>query len=538
METSSTTTSIPRGAAPATAAGRPTTRDADGLVVRTVAGQVEGRTQPVRQGECRVWFGVPFGDLPPEARFRAADEPQRWLGVRDCVISGPRAPQVDRPGDVGAARHPQSERDCLTVNVWAPPASRGGGHPVLVWFHGGGFANGSTADPSAAGDVLAAEHDVVVVHAAYRLGVLGALSLDHLLGDSFARSGSAGLGDQVQALRWVRENIEEFGGDPGSVTIAGESAGGSSVSTLLGTPAALPLVRRAIVQSGPHRAVPRDQGIEIADRVLAALGLQPSDAGELLGAPVRDLLRAQAVVLADLAQHEPSERVVPFVPVVGTDLLPVDPAGEGTGFADGIDLLAGTALDEAALFLSGARGRTGAEHQRTLDAVLARQPVPDAAATWAAAFEADTGTPATGYPALEGYLTDLYYRAGTDRLLDSRASAHGSTSAYLFTWRSDASPEMGAAHSIDTPFVFGHLDRGTTRDLVGPDAPAHLSQAMTQAWATFVHTGRPAADGLPDWPEHDPRRRATMLLGDECAVVDDPRPHLRRWWREASVPRV
>ncbi|ACZ21198.1 carboxylesterase type B [Sanguibacter keddieii DSM 10542] len=531
MATSSTTTTGQRRTLDA--------HDTDGLVVRTVAGQVEGRTQPVREGECRVWFGVPFGDLPPDStRFRAASEPQRWTGVRDCVTSGPRAPQADRPGDVRAASHPQSERDCLTVNVWAPPASRGGGHPVLVWFHGGGFTGGSTADPSAAGDVLAAEHDVVVVHAAYRLGVLGALTLDHLLGDAFARSGSAGLGDQVQALRWVRENIEEFGGDPGSVTIAGESAGGSSVSTLLGTPAALPLVHRGIVQSGPHRAVSREQGIETTDRVLDALGLRRADAGTLLGAPVRDLLRAQGAVLADLARSAPSERVVPFVPVIGSDLLPADPAGDGTHFADGIDLLAGTALDEAALFLFGARGRSGEDNQRTLDDLLARQPAPDAAVTWAAAFEADTRTAATGYPALEAYLTDLYYRAGTDRLLDSRVSAQGSTSAYLFTWRSDAVPELGAAHSIETPFVFGHLDRGTTRDLVGPDAPRDLSQAMTEAWATFVHTGRPAAAGLPDWPEHDPRRRATMLLGSESTVVDDPRPHLRRWWREAEVPRV
>lgn len=413
------------------------------------------------------------------------------------------------------------DEDCLYLNIHAP--AEPGPHPVLVWVHGGGYTSGASFEGVYDGGRLA-RRGVLVVTVAYRLGALGLLQLRHLLGDEYAASSTNALLDVVRALRWVREHIAAFDGDPDRVTLGGFSAGAKLTANLLALPAARGLFHRAIVQSGgAHtvRTVPEAE--QATGHVLAALGLGADRAAELIDVPSSDLLDAQ-----EQAIGRGTARFV-FRPVVDpAGPLPVTPLRAIRG---DVPILLGSNQDEEQMF--AVTEGTGAREPGPADLANLRRP--DALAELVRTY-------AEMYPDLNGrsrrirLLTAESYGIPTVRLAEAQLAAGGTAYMYRFRWAPRAHPQrLGSPHAIDIPFVFGTLDTPLGRWLTGgvPPAARELSDRIQQAWVAFVKGGPPVADGLPAWPRYDPTERRTMLLDVPATVVGDPDREERRVWDHA-----
>jgi para-nitrobenzyl esterase len=421
--------------------------------------------------------------------------------------------------------HPMSE-DCLVLNVFSPAAD-GARRPVVVWIHGGGFVMGSGSQPLYNAASFVTRHDLVVVSINYRLGLLGLLYLGELAGEPY-RHGNVTLLDQAAALRWVRENIAAFGGDPARVTVMGESAGAISVAGLLAMPAARGLFDRAILQSGATELMPtsRAEATELARRVLADLG---TDVAGLADVPAERLVAVQERFVR-------TRGIGAFQPYVDGESIPRPPL-EAVRGGDGakVPLLIGTNRDEWALFdLFLGKSATGAQkaylrdrlgedllriHAACRDARGIRTAAPGPART------ADAG-------AWIDVIGDVLFRIPAIRLAEAHAR-HAPVWMYRFDWESPARDgRLGAAHAVELPFVWNQLDLPVSQALVGEDAPGArpLAAQIHGAWAAFIRAGEPAAEGLPAWPRHDEPRRATMLLDREPRVADDPDRALRELW--------
>ena len=500
------------------------------VTIQTVSGKVAG----VRDDGVEIFRGVPFARPPlGKLRFRAPVPPERWEGVRDASEFGGSAPQgrieLDvLPGmDVGR----QSE-DCLYLNVYTPVADDAQ-RPVLVWIHGGAFVIGSGSQVLYDGAPLARRGDVVVVTVNYRLGTLGFLHLADLCGEAIGTNPNAGILDQVAALEWVRDNIAQFGGDPANVTIFGESAGGMSVGTLLGLPAARGLFRRAIPQSGAaHNAASRETASKVAELYLGELGVAPADAEKLRELPCEELLEAQGRLLQRLQQEPIEGAALTLGPVVDGDALtkrPIDAIREGS--ARGVDILVGTNRDEWRLFAAMDPEILTLDDAKLLKDVEQRVPSRDGSGTshasllieaYRKAREGKAGTSPQGlFCAIE---TDRIFGIPAVRLADAQVAEGERVYAYLVTWESPLLGGMlGACHAVELPFVFGTLEHAELFAGSGPDAKS-LEARIMDAWLAF------ARDGDPGWEPYDTERRATMFLGRECEVVSAPFEDERRAW--------
>jgi para-nitrobenzyl esterase len=478
------------------------------IEVRTVAGRVRGRSV---DGVAR-FLGVPFA-APPVGplRFAAPAPAARWEGVRDATAPGPNAPQPRRaiPGiDLtpiigrGWRRSGADPDDYLTVDVWTPDPG-GAGLPVLVFVHGGAFIAGEPGSPTYDGTALA-RSGVVLVAVTYRLGVEGFVAFD-------GGATNIGLRDQLAALTWVQHNVAAFGGDPGRVTVFGESAGAMSIGCLLGSPLSRGLFGRAVVQSGGAEMV-RSAGptARFAAAVAAELGVAPHAeavrglgfdrtlaAQETLSDPARrgDLREADGV--------DPGFGLGGFLPVLGDDVLPEHPLrAVAAGSAADVDLLVGSNSEEMNLYYvpTGVVDVVNAAQVRAM--VGAVHPRPD---------ELLAGADASPGQALTRVMNELVFHGPTRRLAHAHAEAARTarTHAYDFAWRSPAcGGRLGACHGLELPFVFDTLDTATGPDgLLGPadtDAtapPQALADRMRDAWVAF------ARDGDPGWPSGpDPHR--------------------------------
>ena len=500
------------------------------LIVETSHGPVRG----VREGALAVFRGIPYARPPlGELRFRPAEPPLRWAEVRDANAFGPACLQpTDMVSTMLGFDGEASSEDCLTINLWVPPAD-GPQRPVLVWIHGGAFVVGSGSRRLTDAAALAERGEVIVVSCNYRLGALGFLFLGEHDGSAVGAVPNLGLLDQVAALRWVRREIAAFGGDPDNVTVFGESAGSVSVACLLAMPHARGLFRRAILQSGSANLVaPPARAARVADNVLQQLGIAPGRLADLRRVPAEHLFEAQLRVMM-----EPPEGAggLPFQPVIDGDILARDPFELiRAGSARDIPLVIGTTLDEMKLFdlldprvreLDAARllrrcertvGTAHAARAIELYASLRRQ-------------RGSAAAPPDLWSALE---SDRLMRVPAMRLAELQAAVQPAVYTYLFTWQSPyLDGALGACHALDIPFVFGTLNDPRIMPFAGdgPDAQ-HLAHQMQDAWVAFARHGDPGHDGLPPWPRYEPTRRATMLLGDECAVVDRPYEDERAFW--------
>jgi para-nitrobenzyl esterase len=500
--------------------------------VQTTAGVVEGAEKDGM---------LQFRDIPYAAstaganRFRPPQPVEPWDGVRPAHEYGPIAPQagISVEALLGAKARPQSE-DCLALTVTTPALE--GRRPVLFWIHGGAFTGGSGSTPWYDGRRLAARGDVVVVSINYRLGSLGFLHVEPLLGDDYAGAGNAGLLDQIAALRWVQDNIEAFGGDPHQVLVFGESAGGMSTSTLLGTPAASGMFHAAAPQSGACDHVSTaDRAAEIADAVLRHLGA--TDPQALLDAEVTTLLAAQQAASTELLLSGSPGLSLPFQPVVDGTVLPRHPLDAiRDGAASGIPLLTGTTKHEWAMFHLMARAEGPLDHEAVADRaqrILDRRFGAGAGGEVVAAYRAERGDPSPD-DLWVAICTDVVFRMPMISLVEAHRPHAPGTWVYRFSHETPAfGGALGACHAIEIPFVFDVLHRRGVDQFVGPidDRARALAHATSGAWLAFARYHQPGHEGLAPWPEHDLDRRPVMDLGPDQQVLDDPDGATRELWQ-------
>jgi len=485
--------------------------------VKTASGSVRG----FERDGVHAFLGIPYA-APPfgDRRFRPPAPHEPWDGVFQAtqygatVPKGPYPPPYDRllpepaiPGE-----------DCLNLNVWTPDPSAGASLPVLVWIHGGAFVNGSGAVPQYAGDAFARD-GVVCVTINYRLGVDGFL----YLGDGVA---NCGLQDQLAALEWVQTNIAAFGGDPAKVTIAGESAGGMSVLTLLSMPRARGLFRGAVSQSGSGRVVmDRDTGERIGRELARRLGVEATREA-LATVPIERLIEVQSGIGmefqlgADPEVFGPNARNhLPFEPTVDGDVLPAVPVdGLAAGGGSDVTLLAGWNAEEHRLFMVPTGVAPMVDEAMLAFMVGGFGLDPEAAL----AVYREQLPGATPGELLISVSTDALFRVATIRAAEARFGAARPTFLYEFAWRTPVE-DLGACHALEIPFVFDTLST-EGEALAGLEGPQSLADEMHAAWVRFVATGEPG------WLPYTPERRAAMRFDVESAQFDDPAAAERTVW--------
>ncbi|MGY1700241.1 carboxylesterase/lipase family protein [Geodermatophilus sp. SYSU D00766] len=495
-----------------------------------------GRVRGTAAGGVCSFLGVPYAAPPVGAlRMRPPQPVQRWAGVRDATVLGPEPPQPRFPRDdpTGLLYDPaEMGDDCLNLNVWTPDPGAAG-LPVMVWSPGGAFrySSGGSYDGS-----RFARDGVVCVTVNWRTGADGFLYLGE--DDDGA---DLGLLDHVAALRWVQEEIAAFGGDPGRVTVFGESAGAMCIGDLLSMPAAEGLFRRAVLQSGAaHQVVPAVEAARIGARLAEVLGV-PATREAVARVPVERLLEAQAQIDTEVMTCPAPARwgtevvasTMPFHPVVDGDVLPAPPIERIAAGAGGdVDVLVGTNADD---------WRFGPVLGGFIDQVTDEAlggPVERWGSWSTAAFGLDTETALRHYRAadpgrtpgdvLAAVMTDWWVRVPAIRLADAHAPQPGATYAYEFAWPSPIlGGRLGACHALEIPFVFDTLDLRTRQMMggaLGDDPPQELADTTHRAWVRF------ASDGDPGWPRYDLDRRAVMRLDVAPAVVEDPYAAERALW--------
>lgn len=488
------------------------------IVVRTQAGQVRGR-----QTERVVAFkGIPYAAAPFGAnRFKPPQPHQAWDGVRDAIEYGPTVPKgpYPPPFDTILPEPVIAGEECLNLNVWTPDPGAAG-LPVLVWIHGGAFANGSSAVPTYDGARFARD-GVVAVTINYRLGVDGFL----YLGDGIS---NLGLLDQIAALEWVRDNIRAFGGDPGTVTIAGESAGAMSVTTLMSIPRAKGLFARVIAESGAgHHALTEGTASRVGGYLSEKLGGAASR-GAIASLPLNAVYDAQVALSAEVSAAsdpvkwgEVSLNGMAFEPVVDGNVLPklpIDLIRDGAG--RDLDLLVGTNSDEYNLFLV-----PNGMIQAINDDILAMFAAGYGLDPTALGVYRDARPGASAGEIMSAMVTDWFFRIPAIRLAEAHAQGTGANHVYEFCWRSPQyEGRLGACHALEIGFAFDNLDRPGGEPLAGTSPPQALADEMHRSWVAF------AATGDPGWERYDPATRMVRRFGAEPRIVADPAARERKLW--------
>jgi len=507
---------------------------ADAPIVEIAAGKLRGTSS----AGIYSFRGVPYG-VPSAGpnRFMPPEPPLPWAGVRDALAYAGRAWQLpNRPKRrpvletlLGPAVTTPEGEDCLTLNVWTPGLGDGAKRPVMVWLHGGAFGYGSGNRAVTDGTNLARRGDVVVVSVNHRLNIFGFLHLADVGSPAWAHSGNAGMLDLVAALRWVRDNIAGFGGDPGKVTIFGESGGGGKVSVLLAMPGARGLFHRAIIQSGAAiRVSTRERANALAEAVLREVGLRSSECERLQSMPAERLLAAIAPASHAVGRSRwPLLDRYNFGPVVDGSDLPQHP-GE-PAISDDIPVMIGGTREESAFFLADDdavwnSSLSEAELRQRVAAVAGAETEEVLAAYRMAMPQASPGD------RLIAALTGSNFWIRTV-LLAERYAARRRAPVYMYSldWQSPAhAGRLKAHHAMDLPFVFDNVDAADTT--AGAPGARQLAARISATWIAFARNGIPDNPAIPSWPPYSSGERATMILDTGCHVAHDPDREARLLW--------
>lgn len=514
-----------------------------GPVVETQHGKIRG----FAGRGVHAFRGVPYGEATGgSARFRPARAARGWLGVRDTLGWGATAPQGASTSDPqihhnvfalaegDAPLQTFESEDCLTLNIWTPSVNDQAKRPVMLWLHGGGFWAGTAATAVHDGAQLAYAGDVVVISCNHRLNAFG---FTHFDAPGFEGSGNAGMLDIVAALRWVRDNIARFGGDPGNVTIFGYSGGGQKVSALLAMPSARGLFHKAIIQSGQTPSLlTLDQARTVTQSLCDALGIAADNPIAAQAVSADRLLAAFRKVIA-----QPPRQLwgfpARFSPVVDGTTIPAQPlAPETLALSAGVPILIGNTRQEMAAV------------SLTWDADIATMRFTDLPAKIADYVGDKAKAVADGYRALYPDLSawDLYAlitadmptRINSIRIAERR---HAARLAPVYMYRVDWQTltfdgRLKAPHGLEVPLIFRNVTEASGISGGGADAYA-LSETLSAAWVAFARTGAPSTAMLP-WPAYEPQRRATMLFDRACKVVGDPDAGARNLLERLQIGRI
>ncbi|BBD03021.1 MULTISPECIES: carboxylesterase/lipase family protein [Sphingobium] len=480
-----------------------------------------GRIRGVREGGLHVFRGVRYGQNTAARRFRAPIAPAPWRDVRPAVAFAPSCPQK--------AMQAATSEDCLFLNIWTPGTQRQAKRPVLLYIHGGAYSNGSVVDPLNDGRHLAGR-DVVVVTVNHRLNALGYLYLA-ALDPRFADSGNAGQLDLILALRWVRENIASFGGDPANITVFGQSGGGAKIATMMAMPAAKGLFHHAITMSGQQ--VTASGPINAARRTaayLTKLGVSPTDLTPLLTMPVARLIDGLDAVDPILGG---GLYMGPVLDMRWLKRHPFWPDAAPQGNA--IPMMLGNTRDETRAFIDPdgplIRGLDWANLPGRMAGELRMDLPPEWIVAQYRAHHPDWSAERIFYAATTAG------RSWPGQVIEAeaRARAAAPTWVYQVDFQSPTQPRRGAPHTMDIALAFGTLDAPGSFTGTGAGARA-ASAAMMDRFLAFALRGDPNGAGLADWTPYRLDRRSTMIFDIDSHMADDP----RGWEREifAQVPYI
>jgi para-nitrobenzyl esterase len=490
-------------------------------VTNTDAGKIRGYIH----NKVYTYKGVPYAEAK---RFEAPQKPTPWTGIRSSTSYGPVAPLMDPVTSVQDESEFVFHHDWgftnennLVLNVWTPGINDGKQRPVMFWIHGGGFTAGSSQElPSYDGESLARTGDVVVVSINHRLNILGFLDLS-AYGDKYRHSANASILDMKAALEWVKANITNFGGDPGNVTIFGQSGGGAKVNTLMAMPLAKGLFHKAINQSGSFRTnmLERNTTQAISVEVLKALNLSASQADSLQTIPYAQLVGAGKKALKIVADRLKAEGkpVTGFglgwgPSVDGIDLPYQLFSQEAFDLSKNIPLLVGTVKNE---FMSSLGAGLGNAPLDKITEYVKKQRGEKADAYIAAVKKA---YPNDTKPS-DLIDVDAMFRPGAVAQANQKSALNAApVYMYLFTWQSPVMDgKYKAVHCMELPFVFNNIHRCEEMTDGTKEAYA-LANKMSKAWIAFAKTGNPNHKGLPTWPVYNAGNTATMHFNNKCEV--------------------
>src|SRR6266566_1715930 len=507
------------GLIPSAAWGADATAKYETPVVETASGKLRG---VIQQG-VQTFRGVPYGaSTAGSNRFMAPRKPEPWPGVRDAFQNGPTAPQLGGPPNPLILNHKEPAvqgEDCLVINVFTPGVNDGRKRPVMVWLHGGGFASGAGSAHAFDGTNLARSGDVVVVSVNHRLNIFGYLYLADLGGEKYADSGNAGLLDIVAVLEWVRENVVYFGGNPGNVTMFGQSGGGLKISTLLAMPPAKGLFHKAIIESGSAlKGIRREEANKTTERILSKLGLQANQVDQLQSLPVAQLLSA-------IDTRGAPQGTIPFTiaPVVDGRALPSDPFDPtAPAISADVPLIIGSVNTEGTFFTppdsplfsldeAGMRARLTLRFGEATDKLidLYRKEMPNAS------------------PSQIYFLITAFPTAAITQAERKVAQGKAPVYMYLFTWETPVEGgKRHSPHTVELPFVFNNVVEQPEEVGTGPELQP-LAEKVSGAWTAFARTGNPSVAGAPKWLAYTANERATMIINNEWKILNDPRHEAR-----------
>ncbi len=518
-------------------------------VVKTTGGKMQGAVV----NDISVFKGIPYGAPTGDtSRFMPPRKPAPWTGVLKATEYGPHCPQVPLgaspylkksaappPPPTPAQRElgmlmprdyardlslPQRE-DCLVLNVWTP-ATDSAKRPVMVWIHGGGFAVGSGSGSVFDGTHLAKRGDVVIVTINHRLNVFGYLYLGEIAGEKFAQSGHVGMLDVVAALEWVRDNIAAFGGDPGNVTIFGESGGAGKVSVVCAMPSAKGLFHKAIMQSGPERDIQyKARGTAIARQLLKDLGLNANQISELQKMDFKKLVvaatAAETKVVPRVMGHGP-EGLVPVVDGIVIKHNPFDPVAPSESAH--VPFMVGSNKDEATMFTVPLPewGKFTEAEVRQMVRGLAGARADQAVELYKKLHPSDSPS-----YLLADIVTDGWMRQAANTVAELKAK-QGIAPVYLYVLEWEVGPILRTPHGVDVGLVFDNA-ASSTLTAIAPGVQAVADQ-MSAAWMAFARTGNPNTKGLPKWPAYSMEQRANMVFNVHSRVVNDYGAEARKFW--------
>mgnify|MGYP005811046809 CR=1 FL=1 len=476
------------------------------LIVQTTYGKISG----YREDSIAVFKGIPYAKAE---RFMPPQDPDSWEGVRECVKWGPVAKQIVAWIN-DSSMH---EKELFNLNVWTPSTADGKKRPVMLWLHGGGFHVGSSSDPMTDGKALARQGDVVIVSVNHRLNILGFLDLSGV-DPKYAQSANAGILDVVKALEWTKNNIEKFGGDPGNVTIFGESGGGGKVGTLMCMPSAKGLFHKAIIQSGTLvNVMTKEKSQALGVRVLEKLGLKPDDVAQIDTISYKRLVDAGNEAINEISgpRIPGSPRMFGFAPSADGEVLLQQPFSPGfASISDDIPLMIGTTLNELMRTAYGEKDLTLKQAKERLATVYKNR-----TDEFVTLYE-------TAYPDFtpQDLLSiDTIFRPFTIRTLDARSNQTNTpVFAYFLAWKSPVySASRGSFHGLDVPLVFNNIDKRS--DWTGTTEESYaIADRMSSAWINFAKTGNPNVEGkLPAWRPYTAEGGETMYFDSDSKIVNN-----------------